>query len=184
MTIRVTSGKATVTVDGLEELVAGLLHRTETAAVRELRAAAQGVARDASSAWYGLQGVDRETGRSGDIVAVESVDVARGEWRVSVGSSDTRRVGKASKPLPVYVHRATRTSIVEVDCTPDEWYALPESLRAPWRQGRGGKIPQRKAHNPRAQDGKKLLPLLVTGPMKARIKAIAERIGKAATDGQ
>ena len=117
-------------------------------------------------------------------MAIESVDVTRGEWRVSVGSADRRTVGKGGKPLPVYVHRASRASIIEVDCTPDEWYALPESLRAPWRQGRGKRIPQRKKLNPRASDGKYLLQVLVKGPMKAKIKAIAARIGEAVRRGE
>lgn len=177
MTIRVTQGAATVVIGGeLEDFVRGLVQRSETATIRALRESSDKVVRDAESAWYGPGGVQRRTGQSGDIDAVESVDVARGELRVSVGSTDDRRAG--NKPVPVFVHRPRRTSMLVVDCTPDEWYALPKSLRRPWRTGPSGKVAQRAIANPKASDGKFLLQELVKGPMRKEVKRIAAELGE------
>ena len=183
MSFRVTNGGVTVTLDGqLEAFVANLVARAQSVTIEQLRAAAEEVAAEARASWYGPNGVKRRTGQSGDIVATETVDVSRGEIRISVGSTDPRVAG--SKPVPVYVHRPTRTSTILVDVTPSEWYAAPESLRGPWRPGpTGKKVPQMHKPNPDASDGKHLLPVLVRAPMKKRAKAITAAIAKEVAGG-
>lgn len=180
--LRVSSGIATVTLDGgLDRFVRGLIDRTETAVIRQTREAAVEVARDASAAWYGPNGVKRRTGRSGQIVVRETVNLTDGTITISVGSADTRTAGR--KPVPVYVHRPTRTSTIQVQVTPDEWYAAPQSMRAPWRPGPGGKVPYLHRPNPKASDGKHLLGELVKKPMKKRIRRLSREIAKEVADG-
>ncbi len=181
--LRVTEGGVTVSLDGaLEDFVRRLVDKTQTAAIVQLRAASEEVAAEARAEWYGANGVNRITGRSGDIEAVETVDVAKGEIRISVGSTDTRKAG--GKPVPVYVHRPTRTSTILADVTPPEWYAAPASLRGPWRPGPAGKkIATMHRPNPEASDGKQLLPVLVRAPMRKRAKAISAAIAKEVARG-
>jgi hypothetical protein len=183
VSFRVTNGGVTVTLDGqLEAFVADLVARTQSVTVDQLRAAAEEVAAEARASWYGPNGVKRRTGQSGDIVATETVDVSRGEIRISVGSTDPRVAG--SKPVPVYVHRPTRTSTIQRDTDPATWYGSPESMRGPWRMGADGKkIPTIYVPNPDASDGKHLLPVLVRAPMKKRAKAITAAIAKEVAGG-
>ena len=184
MSFRVTNGGVTVTLDGqLEAFVADLVRRTQSATIEQIREAAAEVAAAARAEWYGINGVNRRTGQSGDIVVTETVDLSRGEIRIGVGSADPRVAG--SKPVPVYVHRPRKTSTVEVDVSPREWFDAAESIRAPWRVGAGGKkIPRLHRPNPEANDGKFLLPTLVRAPMKKRVKAISAAIAKEVAGGK
>jgi hypothetical protein len=171
-----------VTLDGgLEDFVRGLVARTESAVIRQTREAAEEVARSARAAWYGPNGVTRKTGRSGQIVVRESIDISAGTITISVGSADTRTAG--NKPVPVYVHRPKRTSAIQVPCTPDEWYAAASSLRAPWRDGPVGRTPYLYAPNPKASDGKHLLVETVKKPMKKRIRRISRDIAREVARG-
>ena len=179
MTLRFTDGPVTVQLDGaLERWVADLLTSTQSETVRVMRAAADEVAAAARAAWYGPMGVRRETGLSGDIRVVTTIDAGRGELRVSVGSTDPRMAG--GRPVPTYVHRPTRLSTILVETTPREYFAAPESMRGPWKPGPTGKrIPQLFSPNPRASDGKKLLQVLVRAPLKARVGKLGPTVGAA-----
>ena len=183
MSFRVTNGGVTVSLDGqLELFVDDLVRRTQSVAIEQIRAAAAEIAATARAEWYGANGVKRRTGRSGDIIATETVDVSKGEIRISVGSADTRIAG--SKPVPVYVHRPTRTSSILKDVRPDRWYSTPAALRGPWRMGVDGKkIPTIHIPNPDASDGKHLLPVLVRAPMRKAAKAISKAIAKEVAGG-
>jgi len=180
--LRVTSGIATVTLDGgLDRFVRDLVERTETAVIRQTREAAEEVAREAKSAWYGTNGVKRRTGLTGQIVVRETVNLTDGTITISVGSADTRVAGRT--PVPVYVHRPTRTSTIQVAVTPDEWYAAPASMRAPWRPGPRGRTPYLHRPNPKASDGKHLLVELVKKPFKKRIRKLSREIAKEVARG-
>lgn len=152
MTTRFTDGNVTIALDdGLERLVRDLLSAAETETVRILEAAAEEVAAEARGKWYTM--VDKETGRSGDIQVVTTFDTGRGEVRVSVGSTDTRKAG--SKPLPVYVHK-------------------PGWLSVKPRAGTKGRPP-----NPKANDGAFLLVELVRKPTLRKVKLITPELGRA-----
>jgi hypothetical protein len=170
--IEYRNGSVTVSLDGgLERFVRRLLDSTQSELVRQIRRAADDVARAARADWYGPQGVTRETGRSGDIQVRELVDAARGEIRISVGSTDQRMAG--IRPLPVYVHRPGPTSTVLRVVSPRKYFAAPTVMRGPWRVVGGRRAPQLFVPNPAASDGKFLLQTLVKGPMRARVKAIS-----------
>jgi hypothetical protein len=171
--LRVREGGVTVTIDdGLDRFVRGLISRTETSLVRAMREELREVAAEARAAWYGPRGVTRQTGASGDIVVVETVDIDREELRFSVGSTDDRT--SRGKPVPVYVHRPGRLSTVLRECTVAEYFAAPKSMRGPWLPGNPRK-PQLFRPNPKASDGKPILAEFVKRPTKAAVKAIASR---------
>ena len=172
---QIKDGSVVVAIgDDLQRFVDGLVARVETSAIKVLRKECDRVASEARAAWYGPKGVNRETGKSGDIRVIETVDIGRGEIRFSVGSTDTRLAG--TKPLPVVIHRPGRLSTVLVACTPAAWYAAPEPLRGPWLPG-PPKVPQLFRHNPAASDGKFLLTEMVRKPMRAAAKTAAAQIG-------
>jgi len=182
--LRVTTGGVIVRLGPeLGDFVRRLVEKTQTVTIQQIREAADEVAADARLAWYSKQGVKRRTGKSGDIRALEVVDIAKGEIRISVGSADDRMAGR--RPVPVFVHRPTRTSTIMVDVSPGEWFAAPESMRAPWRPTPGGKkVARLHRPNPDASDGKKLLPTLVRSPMRKRAKAISAAIAKGVARGE
>ncbi len=172
---RYRDGNATVTLDGgLDNLVRNLLTAAQTESLRIMEQAAQGVADEARREWYGSSGVTRDTGQSGDIDVVTTFDAARDEVRVSVGSTDTRTAGRGNKPVAVYIHRPGRTSTIEKEVDREEFFKTPESLRVGYLKGKW--IVKRA--NPKASDGKRLLPEYILKPMKAKVSAIAPDIAR------
>jgi hypothetical protein len=110
MSTRYRDGGATVTLTGdLEAWAERAIRGAAGDAVDVVRAELQTVANAAEAKWYGPQGVRRQTGRSGDMDVVTTIDAGRGIIRVSVGSTDTRTVGKRGAPLAAFVHRAKST---------------------------------------------------------------------------
>ena len=179
MTIRYTDGSVTVDLGGqLEDFVRGIVDRATTESLRTARRIAEEVRGDAAARWYGADGVTRKTGLSGQIRVVETVDLAKGEVRVSVGSADKRTSG--GKPVPVYVHRPGRLSEVRVPVSSREWFAAPKSARANFKAGpndpKGTSPPYLFPLNPKAADGKKLIDELLKKPLKARVKAAASEL--------
>ena len=184
--ITVSQGGATVSISGeMEAMLKRLVGRCETSTVRECRRIGEEVASEARASWYGSDGVTKRTGKSGQIRAVESIDLARGEVRVSVGSIDTRTAGKTAKPVPVYVHRPGRVSLIEVPVDRTRWMATTKSLRVPIAFAASGDPLYRiKVANPKASDGKFLLTETVKKPVRARIKAVAEAIARDTAHGK
>jgi len=102
---RYTDGPVTVTLSGeLETFVRQALEASAAGCVAVMEREAEAIATNARNEWYGPSGVSRETGKGGDIVAMTTVDVGKGEVRVSVGSTDTRtgriyKLGKKTEPV-------------------------------------------------------------------------------------
>jgi hypothetical protein len=181
--IRVTQGAVTVEIGGeLESFVADLVRRTETAAVRSIRDAAEDVRAQAEGEWYDR--VQKRTGRTGQIATAEVIDVARGEVRVSVGSTDTRKTAKGGKPIPLYVHEPGRTSTVEVEVDRAVWIKTTKSLRVPIQFRGGQPVYLVRRPNPKAGTGRYLVPTLIRKPMRDRVKAIAQDIAQGAARGK
>lgn len=177
MTTRYTDGAVTVTLDdGLDRFVRGLLSKAERATVAVLEEEGRAVADAARREWYGPNGVTRETGLSGQIVAVTTIDSARGEVRVSVGSTDTRKAGKSGKPVPLFVHRPGLASEELVEVSHAEYWATPNASRRQY--------PKVLRPNPNAGDGKFLVPELLRKPLRARVKIMAGKIATHITGGR
>ena len=185
---RYKSGDVTVTLSGeLEAFVKGALKRAETHSLRIARELAETVAADARADWYGPDGVTRVTGKSGDIQVVESVDIAAGEVKVSVGSTDERISGR--RPVPVYVRRPGRLSLRKVSVSHETYWKTRPALRAnyhpvPGRDPKGTSGPYVFEPNPKASDGKTLLPILVKNPVKKALRAAASELGTAISRGE
>ena len=81
------------------------LHQKEDRMIGIVRANMDAVARQAEADWYGPAGVERRTGQSGQMEVTTTIDARRGVIRVTVGSSDPRRVGKKALAPAAYVHR-------------------------------------------------------------------------------
>jgi hypothetical protein len=164
MSTRFTDGDTTVTLDGaMEDLVRRAIDGATGGSVRVLEDRGAIVATGARAAWYGPgTGVQRRTGRSGDIEVVTSVSET--EVRVSIGSAD---LAKAK-----YVHRPGRLSLVRVEVSEAEYWRTPKKLRAnfkPFKASKGrpadsGTGPYVWRINPDASDGKFLVPELVRKP--------------------
>lgn len=164
--------------DELEDFVERTLARAETAALRQARALAEEVAAEARREWYGPNGVNRKTGKSGDIRVREAVDVRTGTVTVSVGSTDDRRA--RGRPVPEFIRRPGRTSLVKRRVTHETYWRTPASLRANYHR-----LPQDQTpgpfiwtSNPEASDGKKMLDVYVKRPVRKRIKKAAAELGR------
>lgn len=177
---RYISGDTTVTLTGdLEGFVRRALAAASTTAATEIGRAANEVAANAEREWYGPSGVTRRTGKSGDIAVVTTVGDDR--VKVAVGSTD---LAKAK-----FVHRPGRLATSPEEITSDE-YAAAKRKGGPlaslvWHARRGdpargivlGRY-YRSVPSAGASDGRYLLPLLVSSPMRARARAVAEQIGR------
>lgn len=181
MTTRYTirSGKAMLEVsDGLADVVRASLDQVGSVSLRLLQGAAEDTAREAESTWYGSDGVRRESGKSGDIEVV--TQLSDDQARVSVGSVD---LDKAK-----FVHRAGALALDSVEISDAEYYRER-------RHGRPASVYHARADRPqdgvvagryyrlvpskRASDGRFLLPMLVTTPMRKRVTAILPEIARA-----
>jgi len=181
MSTRFTAEGAEVQLDdGLQRWVEDLLESAQTAAIKALRQAGREVAAEAERRWYGPSGVQRRTGKSGDIRVREAVDLRRGLVTVSVGSTDARTV--RGKPVVAFVRRPGRTSTILTVVTPKEYFAAPVAMRGPWLPGTPRK-PQIFIPNPAASDGAKLLDVFIRRPMRKRVKAIARELGEELSRG-
>lgn len=184
---RYTEGGVTITLDGgLEDFVRRALSAASAETVRVMEAAAQEVAEKARADWYAPgTGVEKDTGKSGDIQVVTTV--SSDEVRVSVGSTDTELVN--GKPRAVYIHRPNRLTLVKKQVTVEEYWKTPKAQRANFhplpadpkhhRPADSGTGPWIWVVNPKASDGKFLLTELVRKPMRAKVRTITPEIAKA-----
>lgn len=146
---RYTDGGVTVTLNGdLEAFVRKALEASVGGCLAIMEKEAETIAAAARRDWYSPTGVTRVTGKGGDIVALTTVDTAKGEVRVSVGSTDTRTVraykrgngrntiertpsgreverimGGTTKPLPVFQHSFWSSTLRAKAVTREEWFA-------------------------------------------------------------
>lgn len=128
MTTRIKQGDVTVTLSGdTEAWVRRAVDAAGGAALRAIRQEAQAVARDAEARWYTL--VQRETGKSGQIGIVETINEVAGTVTVTVGSTDKRVAGKRSAPVPLLVRTPGPDSLITVKVDRETYFATPERLR-------------------------------------------------------
>ena len=135
--------------------------------------------------------------RSGDVTVTLSGELeafvrgalkrAAGEVKVSVGSTDERISGR--RPVPVYVRRPGRLSLRKVSVSHETYWKTTPSLRAnyhpvPGRDPKETSGPYVFEANPKASDGKTLLPLLVKNPVKKALRAAASELGAAISGGK
>lgn len=166
---RYRDGAVTVTLDGaLEDLVKRAVDAAGGESVRVLQRRAEEVAAKARADWYAKgTGVNRKTGKSGDVQVVTTVSPS--EVRVSVGSTDTEMVG--TKPRALLVHRPGRLSLVEKLVTRDEWWAWKRARKPVGKPGtKGGADWVVYEANPDASDGKYLVPELLRKPAVVKLK--------------
>lgn len=188
-TLRYTEGDVTVTLHGdLEAWARQALDAAMGEVVKAMEAEAQVVADQARAEWYGTKGVTRRTGQSGDIQVVTTIDTARSEVRVGVGSTDSRQAG--GRYVAVFVRRPKSLSLVRQEVDRATWWGTPESMRANYRPRRKGKEneadppgsgPYIYVLNPLASDGKKLMEEHVRKPMSARMKDMSPALREAIT---
>jgi hypothetical protein len=170
--LRYRDGGVTVTLSG--DLLTGVdaaIRRAMGGALEVMETEAEAVARKARAAWYGADGVTRRTGKSGDIQPITTIDAAKQEVRVGVGSTDTRTAGR--KPVWVFVHRPAPTSAIQVEVGRAEYFATPDALKA--------RYPFVWKPNPGASDGKNLMAVYIRAPIKAALPAVAAAVGKLVT---
>ncbi len=187
------AGDFTVTIDGnVEEFARQALQAALGETVRLMEAEMQPIADQARAEWYGPQGVTRRTGQSGDIRVVTTIDTARDEVRVGIGSTDGREA--KGRYVAVFVHRPKSLSLIRKEVDNATWWATPEAMRANYRPRRKGKEneadppgsgPYIYVLNPLASDGKKLMEEHVRKPATLKLRnlspalrdAILERLG-------
>jgi hypothetical protein len=185
---RYTNGAATVILSGdLEAFARAALVQATNGAIHVMEAAAEEVRAAAEEVWY--RQVDRETGQSGALAVVTTVDEARGEVRVTVGSTDPRK-DKRGRPAVAFIHRPRALSTVAVQITDGEYNRLKSKggtaaatvFHARFDDPHAGVkagLYYRKKGNPDASDGKVLLQELIRKPMRAKIKVILPDLGRA-----
>lgn len=183
-----TKGSVTVTLSGeMEAFVDRLMETATTAALVTARELAETVRDDAAREWYGARGVRKVTGKSGDIRVTESIDLNTGDVRVSVGSADDRVSG--GKPVPVFIKRPGRLSLVKVEVSHDKYWKTSKGMRAnyypiPGRDPRGSTGPWIYEPNPKANDGRKMLNEFIKKPVKKAMRKAASDLGTAVVEGR
>lgn len=204
--IQYKDGGVTISLDGdLAKWAEAAVQQAAGAAIDIVRAELDAVASSAEASWYGPQGVQRVTGKSGQMAVTTTIDAAKGVIRVTVGSTDTRVSSKGTKysradgttgqrtagvPIPFFVHRPDRLATELQVVSRSQYYAAPPSTRLcrAERDGSTWKVPAPhikagdyvlRVSSPRASDGKKLSPLFVFAPGKRAIAAALPKIGAA-----
>lgn len=176
MTVRVRSGGVTATLTGIDaSTVRAIMGRAMGGALRVMESRAEELAAEARREWYGPNGVNRETGKSGDIQVVTTADLDRGEVRVGIGSTDDRTVqsyksgnraransaqaarrrteGGWALPVAVFVHQPSPNKLGAKAVDRDEWFrwrrsglpTLPPPLAA-FGAAKTGEAGARSAH--------------------------------------
>lgn len=209
-TVRVKSGNASATITGLDaSVIRRMIEQGTNGAVKILEEALEPVAANARREWYGPNGVERETGKSGDIQVVTTYDLAKSEVRVSVGSTDLSTVAKRSGGGHTdayrvrYIHRPSSLTLRAKAVSQEDWWAwkrrgLPTLAPPgdPWwsdkDHGRGLARNKWYIQTTGLEDKAtvspndptyRLLPDLVTKPAKKAIKAARPRLAAAIAQG-
>lgn len=179
-------GGASVTLSGdLAAWATQAMRDATGGAIDLLTATLQPIADTASAGWYGPGNVQRVTGQSGRIEVIQTVDVAKGVVRVSIGSTDTRTAGKKGAPLPAFVHRPYAATTQLKAVTRDQFFAAPKSTRVGVAKKDNDSIGVKKGDwmirvvSPKASDGKTLLPIYVNRPGKAAVQGKLTELGAA-----
>jgi hypothetical protein len=185
---RYKDGDVTVTLSGdLEAWVKRALTASNGAVVREMQAEAEAVASQARADWYGPNGVNKQTGLSGDIVVVTTV--TPDSVTVGLGSSDVR-MGKSKRGkmvnIALFVHRPGPLSLVARMVTKGEWWAWQKAGKPVGKSGtRGGGRYGTVADwtiyesNDEASDGARLMGEFVRKPMTARVRRLPDALREA-----
>ena len=186
----ITSGGATITITGdLEARMRQRVINAEHSMVRVIEAALEPIAAAARAEWYGPRGVRERTGRSGEIDVVTTIDVAKAEARVSIGSRETELAG--GKPRVVYIRSpgALSTTLKAVDA--DTYWRTPKEIQFAFRRPKGfrddpGRPPQGFPAIFVGTEGAgkgygAMLEKLVKAPARKAIKVSVRQLAKAAT---
>ncbi len=176
--IRYTEGGVTVALTGdLAARVDAVATQVGGEALRVMRAEAQTVADRARAEWYGANGVNRQTGLSGDIVVTTTV--SPDEVRVGLGSSDTRTNG-SGKNVALFVHRPGRLSLAPREVTRGEWWAWKKAGKPVGKGGspHGADWTIYEASG-EASDGANLMSEFVRKPMTARMRVLPDELREA-----
>lgn len=169
MSTRYREGDAVVVLDGdLERFVLEAAARASNGALPVMQGAAEEIAAAARRQWYSM--VDRETGLGGNIEVVTTVGAE--EVRVSVGSTDRRTGGKSGKARVLFVHEPFALSTIERKATAAEYHARRSAGLGP---AEAGTI---DAPNPKAGRGRFLVPTLIVGPMRKRLRPLVIELGR------
>lgn len=210
-TIRVRSGNTSATITGLDAAtIRAMVERATGGAVKLLEDALEPVAANARREWYGPNGVNRETGKSGDIQVVTTIDIAKAEARVGVGSTDLSTVAmrKGKGHVDAYrvrfIHRPWMTTLHAKAVSQEDWWVwkktgapvLPPPTDPWWRnpdtlesrKGLGGgkwyiKVTGNEGHTTVPEGTGRLLPDLVTKPAKAALKRVRPQLAAAIAQG-
>lgn len=180
------SGGVTVELGGeLEAFVRKAVEAAEGETLRILEAAAEDEAARARAQWYAPgTGVNRETGRSGDVQVTTTISAD--EITVSVASTDTARIRDArgrSAPRAAVIHRPGRLSLVEKRVSQGDWWAWKKAGKPVGRIGTKGKADWIVLEpNPDASDGAYLVPELIRKPVRARIRIVTPELARAIAD--
>lgn len=144
------------------------------------------VAEAARREWYGPNGVNRDTGRSGDVVVTETIDVRGNEVRVAVGSTDTVMVKGSdgrSRPRATAIHRPGALAMEWQKVSDSEYwrmYRQNEKLgRTVYKIRHDKKTGEHwaKKQTDRSSDGAYLLQVYIMKPSRAAIKGLARAVG-------
>lgn len=178
-TLKLTNGSASGVITGdMAAFVKDLLDRTQNAAVKTLREAGESVASNAHADWYNQ--VQKDTGKSGDIIAVTSVNPGTGDVKMSVGSTDKRT--SDGRPVPVYIHAPFPGALVRTEVSLKEYNEAPRSEKA-WKDKVTGKTYVWRAPKQK-QTGDYLLETLVKAPMRKSVKGVAKNMAREAIKGR
>lgn len=190
-------GVTAIITSNLETELLKRAHAAAGAALSLLQDEAAIVAQSAHAAWYGPNGVDRETGLSGDNAVVTTI--RPDAVTVGIGSTDARKAGGRYRTIDgvvtkiagserfvaVFVHRARRLSVVRKQVSNAEWWDTDPTMRANYRPRRAGAEheadppgtgPYVYVPNPRASDGKGLMNEFVVFPMRKRFNTLLPRL--------
>lgn len=184
---RIKEGRVTVTLsDGLERFVRRALDAATNGAVEALEAALEPVAEKARAEWYGPNGVTRQTGKSGNIQVVTTVDPDRDRVMVAMGSLDDRRAtwkntegtdssrirtrfGRegGSLPLPMVIHRIES----KVAVPHKEW----------WRRNKAGEPVLQYPYVPGSGAKRFLFVPVIRKPGQDAVKGVSVRVAEMIT---
>ena len=187
MITRYRDGAATITLTGdIEAWARNAANQAASGFLDVCEPAAEELAGVARAAWY--REVQRETGLSGDIDTVTTIDVSRGSVTVSIGSTDPRK-DKRGRPAVAFVHRPKALALAPVEITKAEYEAhrrkggADADLAFHARRDQPGSIVQagkyyKLVHSPHASDGRYMLQERVRKPAKEMTTKIAPEVGR------
>lgn len=184
----ITDGEFTVRVsDSLDRWIDEQYAAAARAVAASFEEVLQPVADHARAEWYGPRGVKRDTGASGDIRVVTTIDVGRHTVTTAVGSTDTKMVkgrdGRA-RPRATAIHRPGALAMEWVQVTDSEYWRMWRENDKLGRRVNAVKHDRKtglyyaKKLKPTNADGAYLLPLLITGPARKAIKGLNRALGR------